>query len=145
MIINFDKAEENAFSHERIIKVVTEHFGMDSKRLEEEPKRRGEVATVRKYACYLLKKYCRKKTLKEIANLVGYKTEGSHATVLFHYNDMTNKLPIYKSMKNEVMDLEKDIQKHFEFLLEIEGYTVADAIRNPKILDRYKRQEEVKR
>ncbi len=145
MILNFNKVQDNSYSHEEVIKVVTKHFGMDAKRLEEKPNRRGEVATVRKYACYLLIKYCRKKTLKEIAELVGYKAKGSHASVLFHYNDMRNKLPIYKDLKLEVKQLERIINNHFEFLLEIEGYTIADAIKNPKILERYKRQEGVKR
>ena len=145
MILNFDKAHQNLYIHKEVVKVVTNHFGMDINTLEDNPRKRGDIATARKYACYLLKKYCKEKTLKEIGEIVGYKNKERHATVLYHLRDIDNKIPIYNQLKVELGILEKSIEKHFEFVLELEGYTVKDAIKNPKILERYKRQEGVKR
>ncbi len=143
MILNLEQLRYNTFSHEEILNIVSRHFGMDAKALKENPKKRGDIALARKYSCYFIKKYCKKKKLKEIGEIVGYRNKERHATVLYHLRDMDNRIPIYKDLQIEVGLLEKSIEKKFEFLLELEGYTIKDAIDNPDLLDLYKKQEGV--
>lgn len=138
MIIDFEKAKKNSYQPCDIIDLVCKYFDVSIDKITS-PSRLKEVVTVRKYACYMLVKHCRQNTLLDLSTYVGYKSNGSHATVLFHYQDLIKKSEIYSDTKRIVKSLENFCKIYFENLYKMEGYTIKDAIMNPSILDVYKK------
>ena len=119
-----------------ILRIVSNRFGVRESVIKSRAKFK-EIAIARKYACYLMRKHCRYLSLKEISIQSGYNSNGSHATVLYHYNDMEDAQKIYKDVKLEVLFLEKQIENYISNIMGVGGYTVKDAIDNPEILKDY--------
>lgn len=136
------KAKDSILNPQSIIDVVARSYNISEKQLTE-PTRKREIVTVRKYASYLLIKYNnKKKTLLELSKYLGYFSEGSHATILFHFRDTKKKMSIYEDMRLDIQRLEKAIERFVDTSLMMGGLTVQDAINNPKILDLYRKKED---
>ena len=137
-MINFEIAKNSCLKPNSIIQIVCRYYGVNDFDITKSTRKR-EVVTIRKYCCYLITKHCKRVTLLQTSKLLGYNTFGSHATVLFHYKDVIKKIPIYEDLRKEIENLEKAIREYVETSLLLEGYTILDAIYNPKILDRYRK------
>tara|TARA_Y100000592_G_C5468491_1_gene318047 strand:+ start:2076 stop:2495 length:420 start_codon:yes stop_codon:yes gene_type:complete len=134
------KAKESILNPQSIIDVVARSYNISEKKLTE-PTRKREIVTLRKYASYLLIKYNnKKKTLLELSKYLGYSSEGSHATILFHFRDTKKKMTVYEDMRLDIEKLEKAIERFVDTSLKMGSFTVQDAIDNPKILDMFKKK-----
>lgn len=136
-MINIEKAKDNVIEPQVVIDIIARHYNISEKKLTEKNRKR-EIVTIRKYASYCLVRFCKKYTLIQLCKYLGYHSEGSHATILFHYKDVRKKRQIYSKMKTEMDKLISLFDEYINTTLKIEGYTIQDAIDNPKILDKYK-------
>ena len=132
-MINFNRIR---LQPNEIINIVINKYGIRESVLKSKT-RMPKIVKARKYACYFLAKYT-DISKKSISEQVGYKSNGSHATVIYHQNDVEGKMQIYKDVRVEIESIDFKIKKHWEKLFNIEGYTVKDAIENPEILKDYK-------
>lgn len=138
MTIDFNKLKTNAYQPCEIIEVVSNYYNISKEDIVSSS-RLKDIVKVRKYACYMLVRFCKKNTLLELAKYLGYYSNGSHATVLFHYQDLIKKVSIYGDVKTEIESLERACELHFENLTKMYGFTIEDAIKNPDILEFYKK------
>lgn len=138
-MLNFDYAKEYLINPRVIIEIIARINNVSETLLLKKTKIK-EVVTMRKYGAYFMRKYCKRLSLLEISEYLGYQSEGSHATVLYHYEDVIEKMPIYDDVRNEVEKIEAEIKKYVDSSIMMRGYTVLDAIQNPQILDAYKKE-----
>ena len=138
-MIDYQKAKDNVIEPQIVIDLISRVFKISEQKLKSNSRKR-EIVTIRKYASYCLVRYCKKYTLLQLSKYLGYYSNGSHATILFHYKDVIKKRLFYKEVANDMAVIEKEFELYINTTLKLEGYTIKDAIENPKILKYYKKE-----
>lgn len=123
---------------EKILKVVCNHYGIKLDAIKGES-RKGNIVEAKKISAFLLYRYCKNgKSLKSIANILGYDSEGSHATILHHYNDVVKKCETYALWREKLALIENLCFAYIKGLKENSSKTILDAKNDPEILNKYK-------